>query len=394
MKKLLVCLLFAAPVHAPLAAPAPPPAGDVFGWELPRVVSIDTIEFPRRLVRNRSYGRVVVEIQLKRDGQVQGVEYTYVENGELVRWAEKIITSAQFTAARLDGSPMPARVPMHVVFYPETNGHERHIEVWYPTDSTFYQAALLEHFLLINGSLAPLLIRAGSFDWVEPRERPGGLVTFEVYVQKDGSREQGRLVDSPGDSFTRQALAAALEMQILPPRFKRQGYGCWIRVLAGFCEDWSYPTRPVDRTSQPYRGWPSPVVTAVGAALFIPPQVQGLTSDTLLYNDLLLRRASELVLGLPVYNARVDTGGHVTEWFLARPYERELLATDWEYLSWATRVPAEGGESLGAISLPDLARLSGNELERILPHLQFTAGRNRAGDKVPVWVTLTPSLFR
>jgi hypothetical protein len=394
MKKLLVCLLVAALADTPLAAPAPPPVGDVYGWELPRILSIDSLEFPKRLIRNHSYGRVVAEIQLNRDGEQQDVAYTYIENGELVRWAEKIVTSARFSPARLDGSQVAARVPMHVVFYPEAVGQKRHIEVWYPTDSTVYQGALLEHFLLINQSLAPLLIRAGAFDWVESRQDKGGVVTFEVYVQKDGSREEGRLVESPGDAFTRQALAAALEMQILPPRYQRRGYGCWTRVLAGFCSDWDYPTRPVDRASELYRGWPAPVVAPVGAALFIPPQVAGLVSDTVVYNELLLKRASELVLGLPIYNARVDTSGRVTEWFRAREFENELLAADWEYLYWATRVTDEGGAPLGQISLPELARLAGNELEHILPALRFTPARTTTGDKIAMWVTITPSLFR
>lgn len=394
MKKLLVCLLCAALADTPLAAPAPPPAGDIYGWELPRILSIDTIEFPKRLVRSRSYGRVVAEVELNRDGERQQIEYTYVDNGELVRWAEKIITSAKFSAARLDGSPVACRVPMHVVFSPETEGQERQIEVWYPTDSAMYQSALLEHFLQINESLAPLLIRVGSFDWVEERQSEGGVVIFEVYVQKDGSREEGRLVQSPGDSFARQALAAALEMQILPPRYQRRGYGCWTRVLAGFCRDWSYPTRPVDRAREHYRGWPAPVVAPVGAALFIPPQVAGLVSDTISYNKVLLRRASELVLGLPMYNAMVDTSGRVVEWFRVREYSNELLSADWEYLSWATRVLQEDAGTLGTITLAELARLAGDELEKILPFLKFTPALAPSGGKVAMWVTLTPALFR
>jgi hypothetical protein len=394
MKKLLVCLVVAALAETPLAAPAPPPVGDIYGWELPRILAIDSIDFPKRLVRNRSYGRVVAEVQLRRDGERQDLEFTYVENGELLRWAEKIITSAKFSAARLDGSPVAARVPIHVAFFPETDRRERRIEVWYPTDSADYQSALVDHFLLINNSLAPLLIRSGSFDWVEARESDGGVVTFEVYVQKDGSRERGKLIASPGDAFTRHALAAALDMQILPPRYQRRGYGCWTRVLAGFCPDWDYPTLPVDRALEPYRGWPAPVVAPVGSAYAIPPQVEGLWSDTMLYNQALLNRASELVLGLPLYNARVDTTGHVVEWFRARPAEDELLATDWEYLSWATHLSTESGPSMDAMSLSELARLAGDELERLLPHLRFRPARDARGHRIAMWVTLSPSLFR
>lgn len=394
MKKLLVCLLVAVLADTPLAAPAPPPAGDVFGWELPRLLSIDSIEFPKRLVRNRAYGRVTAEIQLRRDGERQQIDYTYVENGELVRWADKIFTSAKFAPARLDGSPVAARVPMHVIFRPESEGRKPRIEIWYPTDTADYQVALLDQFLLINQSLAPVLIRCGSFDWLEDRRSQGGVVTFEVYVHKDGSREQGRLIESPGDAFTRDALAAALDLKILPARFQRRGYGCWTRVLVGFCRDWSYPTQPVDRAAVPYRGWPAPVVAPAGALPVIPPQVVGLASDTIVYNERLLRRASELVLGLPIYNALVDTSGHVVEWFRARAFEEELLATDWEYLSWASHLPAESGEPLGDISLTDLARLSGDELERLLPHLQFAPARNSRGERIAMWVTLTPALFR
>lgn len=394
MKKLLVCLLTAALAETPLCAPAPPPAGDVFGWELPRLLAIDSIEFPKRLVRSRSYGRVVAEVQLRRDGERQALNFTLVENGELSRWAEKILISAKFSPARLDGSPVAARVPIHVVFVPDSDGEDRHIEIWYPTDSAAYQLALIDHFLLINESLAPVLIRSGSFDWVEERNTEGGVVTFEVFVHKDGSREEGKLIASPGAAFTRHALAAALDMQILPPRFQRRGYGCWTRVLAGFTSDWTYPTRPVDRALEPYRGWPAPVVAPVGAAFVIPPLVMGLWSDTMQYDRPLLARASQLVLGLPIYSARVDTSGRVVEWFRARDAEPELLAADFEYLSWATRPTAESEASLGMISLPDLARLSGDELERLLPYLRFAPARDMRGRPIAWWVTLTPSLFR
>ncbi len=394
MKKLLVCLLWAALADTPLAAPAPPPAGDVYGWEVPRLLKIDTIDFPQRLVRSRSYGRVVAELQLRRDGERQDLTFTLVENGELVRWAEKILLSAKFSPAKLDGSPVAARVPVHVVFHPETDTQARRIEVWYPTDSSRYQNALLDHFLLINEGLSPLLLRSGSFDWVEERGSEGGVVRFEVFVQKDGSREEGKLISSPGAAFTRHALAAALDLQVLPPRFQRRGYGCWIRVLAGFTPEWLYPTQPVDRALAPYRGWPAPVVAPVCAAYVIPPQLMGVWSDTMDYNRALLDRASQLVLGLPIYNAHVDTAGRVVEWFRARDAEAELLATDFEYLSWASRTSGENGAALGPLSLPDLARISGDELERVIPHLRFSPARDTRGHRVDLWVTLTPSLFR
>lgn len=394
MNKLLVCLLLAALADTSLASPAPPPAGDMYGWELPRLISIDTIDFPKRLVRNRAYGRVVAEVHLRRDGERQSLHFTLVENRELLRWAEKILTTAKFSPAWLDGSPTAARVPVHVVFVPDMDGEARHIEIWYPTDSANYQSALLDHFLLVNESLAPVLIRSGSYDWVEERESEGGVVTFQVYLHKDGSREDGKLIASPSAALTRHALAAALDMQILPPRFQRHGYGCWTRVLACFTPDWSYPTLPVDRAAEPYRGWPAPVVGPVGGPKVIPPQVMGMWSDTIQVNRALLMRASQLVLGLPIYSALVDTAGHVVEWFRSRDAEPELLSTDFEYLSWATRLSEVSDESLSALSLSELARLSGDELERLLPNVRFSPARDVAGHAITWWVSLTPAIFR
>ena len=355
---------------------------------------MDTIDFPRRLIRNRSYGRVVAEIHVRHDGEQMEIDFTHVENGDLVRWAEKILKSARFTPAKLDGSPVASRIPVHVVFYPKEKSRKERIEVWYPADSATYQPALIEHFLLINEALAPLLIRVGSYDWVEEKSAPGGMVIFEVYVHKDGAREEGHLIASPGDVFTRQALASVLEMQILPSRYRGQGYGCWARVLVGFTPEWTFPTLPVDRALQPYRGWPAPVVAPVGAAPFIPPLFTSIDLDSTLYDRALLSRAAELVLGLPIYNAHVDTTGHVVSWIKARDVESDKLATDWEYLSWGTDFLQRESASLGVMSLAELARLSADELESILPHLRYSPGRDATGRKVDMWITVTPALLR
>jgi hypothetical protein len=394
MRKALLCLLLATFTQNLNAAPKPPPPHDLFGWELPGLVSFDSIEFPRRLIRNRSYGRVVAEIHLHRDGEQIEIDFTHIENGDLTRWAEKILKSARFTPAKLDGSPVASRVPVHVVFYAKDDTRKERIEIWYPSDSSTYQAALIEHFLLINESLAPLLIRVGSYDWVEEKSAPGGMVIFEVYVHKDGAREEGRLIYSPGDVFTRQALASVLEMQILPSRYRRQGYGCWTRVLVGFTPEWTFPTLPVDRALQPYRGWPAPVVAAVGAAPFVPPLLKSIDLDSSVYNRALLSRAAELVHGLPLYNVLVDTSGRVVSWFKARDVESDKLATDWEYLSWGTDFLQRESASLGAMSLPELARLSADELESILPYLRFSPGRDATGNRVDMWIALTPALLR
>ena len=394
MLKRTLCLVWLAGVMPAWAAPLPPASGDLFGWELPRLTHIDTIPFPRRLTRYRSYGRVTAEIRLHRNGDRDDIEYTFVENGDLTRWAEKIFLSMEFTPALLDGSPRGSRVPVHVVFMPRHDDGPARYEVWLPTDSTSYQAAIQSHFLAINESLAPLLIRAGSYDRPVAASREGGLVTFEVYVRKDGGREEGRLIAAPDDEFTRQALAAVVELQILPARYRKQSYGAWTRLQVAFCSDWTFPTQPVDRSTQPYRGWPAPVVSPVAAAPVWAPQFVEVEAEPDSYNRGLLLRASELVLGHAIHYARIDDAGRVTEWFRARGPDVEVLATDWDYLSYGSQLPDAERPSLGTMSLSELARLAAEEMEEVLPTMRFLPGRDTEGLKIEMWTAVTPAIFR
>jgi hypothetical protein len=376
-----------------LAAPRPPAPGDVYGWELPRLTAIDTIDFPRRLVRNRSYGRVVAEISLRRDGEQLDLDYTFVENGDLTRWADKILKSARFSPALLDGSPRAARMPVYVSFLPESDDLPPRYEVWLPTDSAHYQPCLQAHYLAINEGLAPLLIRSGTYG--RSTIETDGTAVFEVYVLKDGSREEGRLIHSPSDEHTRDALAALVGMQILPARFKRRGYGCWTRVIVGFCSDWTYPSQPVDLAIAPYRGSPAPVVAPVGASTYIPPQFIAVGADAESVDSGLLARASELVSGHALFSVRVDTNGSVAEWFRARPTDPDALTTDFEYLSYSTRLEDfEERADVSALSLHELARLAADELERLMPFLVFSPGRDASGRRVAMWIAVTPALFR
>jgi hypothetical protein len=338
---------------------------------------------------------VVAEINLWRDGSRREIEFTYVQNGDLTRWAEKILKSAQFSAAKLDGSPLASRLPVHVVFLPKEVDLPARYEVWLPTDSANYQACLLAHFLAINESLAPVLVRAGAYDYPSEAAGGGGVIAFEVYVNKDGSREEGRLVYTLGDEFTRQALVSAVELQILPARYRSRGFGSWLRVMVGFCPDWTYPTQPIDRTTAPYRGWPAPVVTPVALPPALPPQFVGVDADPESYDYGLLNRASEFVFGHAIFAARIDTLGQVVEWVKARPEDPDGLKTDWEYLSYATSLmDRDSVMPLGSISVSDLARLAAAEIESILPALRFLPGHDITGRKVEMWVAVTPEIFR
>jgi hypothetical protein len=392
MSKRALIPIFAVLVGSTHAAPPSPSQGDLHGWELPRLESIDTIDFPRRLVRNRSYGRVVAEVHLLRDGTRQDIDFTFVENGDLVRWAEKILRSAKFSPARLDGSPRAARLPVHLLFIPAQDGRPARYEFWLPTDSAYYQPCLHAHFLYVNETLPPLLLRVGSYDRVTGSE--DGVVAFEVYVQKDGSREQGRLITAPGDETARQALTALVEMQILPARFRTKSYGSWTRVAVGFCPDWSFPTRTIDRSIVSYRGWPAPVVLPVAATFMIPPQFRRVATDSAGYDAGILQRATELIFGHAIFGARVDTNGSVAEWFRVRPADPEALATDWEYLSYVTRLSERSGVSLASISLPELARIAATEMEKIMSHLRFSPARDERGHKIDAWIAVTPAIFR
>jgi hypothetical protein len=395
MNRLVFVVLLGAFAGVVRAAPPPPTPGDVYGWELPKLVSIDTIEFPKRLVRNRSYGRVVAEISLRRDGVRQDIVYTHVDNGDLTRWAAKILESATFTAAGLDGSPLPCRLPAHVLFAKAEGDRPPHYEVWLPGDDATHGRCLEDHFLAINNAIPPLLLRAGIYDRAPDMRDREGMVLFEVHVNRDGSREEGRLVESPGDDFARQALSAMVDLQILPPRFRGSSYGSWVRIQVGFFDDWRYPSRAVDRDKGPYRGWPAPVISPVGGSGVVPPLFQSVDLTPADYNRALLLQAGAIVSGHAIYCARVDTLGRVAEWVEARPVEEELLRTDAEYAGYGR--PPDADSLLGTLrsySSSELARLAGVELERILPHMVFTPARAADGRPLEMWVAVTPAIFR
>jgi len=387
----LSCLL----VRAASAAPPPPVPGDLYGWELPKLVAIDSIDFPKRLVRNRSYGRVVAEISLRRDGTRQSIEYTQVDNGDLLRWAEKILESASFTPARLDGSPLACRLPAHVLFLKAEGGKPARNEVWLPGDETDHSLCLAGHFLAVNEALPPLLLRAGTYDRTGDTRARQGAVTFQVRVNKDGSREEGRIVASSGDDFARFGLPAMVELQILPPRFRGASYGAWVRIQVGFFDDWSYPTRPVDRHLGPYLGWPAPVISPVGAGDVVPPQFQGVNVPKGNYDLTLLRRAGSIVSGHALFCVRVDTQGAVSEWTRARGIEPDLLRTDGEYSQYGLPThPDSVAAMAGVYTTVQLAREAASEIEKILPYLLFLPARAPDGTKLSMWVTVTPAIFR
>jgi hypothetical protein len=378
-----------------LAGPAPPSQMDVFGWQPPALTSIDTIKFPRRLVRNSSYGRVVAEISLWRDGTTQDIRFTQIDNGDLKRWAIKILRSARFTPGRLDGSPLACRVPVHVLFREASDGEPASYEVWLPSDSASYGRCLLDHFLEINDGLPPIVARAGSYTRSGAPDLALGIVTFEVYVHKDGSREEGHLVYSPDAELTRNALSALVELQVLPPRYRNRGYGCWTRITVGFCRDWDYPTKPVDLTQSPYRGWASPHVVPVINTGEIEPQFMGLLHTADMFSTDLLELASGLVQGHALFCARIDTTGIVAEWFKARDVNVEALKTDYEYLLYtSSRMNEPVPAALVGMNYIDQARLSAQDLQKVLPHLLFSPARDIKGNRVEKWVLVTPAIFR
>lgn len=392
LRLMVLVLVWAAHAHA---GPPQPKAEDVYGWQPPHVISIDTIKFPRRLVRNRSYGRVVAEISLSRNGSQQKIEFTQVDNGDLKRWATKILQSARFTAGQLDGSPLACRVPVHVVFMAATNGSPARYEVWLPSDSANYRQCLLDHFLEINDGLAPILARAGSYSRAGVPDFALGVVSFEVYVSKDGSREEGRVIYSPDAELTRNALTALVELQILPPRFRNRGYGCWTRVVVGFCADWEYPTRPVDQAKSSYRGWPAPSVVPVINSGQIPPQFIEVSNPPDNFSSDLLELSSGLVQGHALFCARIDTSGAVAEWFRARDVNADAIKTDYEYLLYASSLTNKAvPENLTGLSYLDRARLSAQDLEKIIPFLKFAPARDIEGDRIEMWVLVTPAIFR
>lgn len=377
------------------AGPLHPSANDVFGWQLPHLISIDTIKFPRRLVRNRSYGRVVVEIILSRNGSQQDIKFTHIDNGDLKRWAVKILKSAKFEAGRLDGSPLSCRVPAHVVFSAKSENSPARYEVWLPSDSANYRPSLLDHFLEINNGLAPILARAGSYSPLGVPEPALGTVSFEVYVNKDGSREEGRVIHSPHPDLTRSALTALVGLQILPPRYRNRGYGCWTRVLVGFCADWEYPTQPVERTQASYRGWPAPTVVPVITLGQIAPQFMRVDSPPESFDSELMKLSSNLVQGHALYYARIDTSGAVAEWFQARGVNKETVRTDFEYLLYVSSMMSEPvSEQLAGLNYVERARLSAQDLESIMPYLIFSPARNILGHRIEMWVLVTPAIFR
>lgn len=382
---LLMCGLAAC---GALAAPPPPEPDDVYGWRLPRPTYIDTIEFPPRLIKNRSYGRVVAEISLHRDGAQEKLEFTLIENGDLTRWAEKLLTSVKFSPALLDGSPQVCRVPAHVVFLPENGRRTPHYEIWLPGDSGNHARGLIAHFLAINRSLPPVLLRAGAYA-VNP-DTASGLVAFQVYVLKDGSREEGRVVYSDADEHTREALTALVDMRILPPRFSKLSYGCWVRILLGYYAGMEYPTRPIDLATEAYEGWPAPALAPVGARLGIAPLFQSILGDG--YDPGILSVAASIAFGHALFYAHVDTLGHVTEWFRARPPEAELIAVDHEYsLFRSPRATTSASGSIGSLTLIELAWLASAELEKVIPKLRFSPARDSTGAKREEWVIITPA---
>lgn len=377
------------------AGPLQPSDEDVFGWQLPRLISIDTFKFPRRLVRNRSYGRVVVEIILSRNGSQQDIEFTHIDNGDLKRWAIKILKSAKFDAGRLDGSPLSCRVPAHVVFIAKSEDSPARYEVWLPSDSANYRLSLLDHFLEINDGLAPILARAGSYSPSGIPEPALGTVSFEVYVNKDGSREEGRVIYSPHPELTRNALTALVGLKILPPRYRNRSYGCWTRVLVGFCADWEYPTQPVERTQVSYRGWPSPSVVPVLTRGQIAPQFIRVDSPPDRFDSDLMKLSSSLVQGHALFYARIDTSGAVAEWFRARGVNKKTVKTDFEYLLYvSSRMNEPVSEEFAQLNYVDRARLSAQDLERIMPYLIYSPARDILGQRIEMWVLVTPAIFR
>jgi hypothetical protein len=381
----LMCGLAACSAHA---APPPPEPDDVYGWKLPRPIHIDTIDFPARLIKNRSYGRVVAEISLHRDGTQQKLEFTLIENGDLTRWAEKILTGVQFTPALLDGSPQVCRVPAHVVFLEGSDYHSPRYEIWLPGDSGNHAHSLAAHFLAINRSLPPVLLRAGAYA-MNP-DTSSGLVAFQVYVLKDGSREEGRVVHSGGDERTREALSALVDMRILPPRFNKLSYGCWVRIMLGYYAGMVFPTRPIDLSVAAYEGWPAPVLAPVGARLGVAPQFQSISGDE--YDRGVLNEAADIAFGHALFYAHVDTLGRVTEWFKARPPEAEMIGVDHEYAVFRSpRASASTSASLGSLTLLELAWLASAELEKVIPRFQFSPARNNTGAASDEWVLITPA---
>jgi len=393
MRKLLH--LCAVLVGTASAAPPLPAPDDLYGWELPKLVSIDTIDFPRRLKRNRSFGRVVAEIKLRYDGSIDGIHFAYVENGDLARWAEKILETAKFTPARLDGSQQACRLPAHVLFLPKDDTHADRYEIWLPTDTTDYRSSLRDHFLMANHCLPPLLIRVGSYAYPPIEDTTSGTVVFEVYVNKDGSRTEGRLISSPGDEYTREALAAMLDMRILPPRFRNVSYGCWVRILIGFFPDWELPTRPVNISKEPYTGWPAPALAAVGTRIAFNPVYQRVDTGVSAASLAAVRRAADIVYGQAAFCAKVNTRGKVVEWFPTRPVDPLLLASDTEYSRYKSAGlfhGQTGAETDRLLPMPDIATLAATEMENIIPYMYFLPARDRQGRPVERWVTITTAL--
>lgn len=380
-----------------MAAPPVPTPGDLFGWELPHLESIDTIPFPRRLKRNRSFGRVVAELKLRYDGSQEGIEFAYVQNRDLLRWAEKILASATFAPARLDGSPQTCRLPAHVLFLPKDDSGPERYEVWLPTDTANYTTALRHHFLAANQCVPPLLLRASSFDRPAGDSVGNGTVVFEVYVNKDGSREEGRVVASPGDAYTREALAAMVDMRILPPRFRNASYGCWTRIVLGFYDDWDYPTRGVDLATEPYLGWPAPVITSVGAQIEHPPLFQSVDTTDQSFDFDMIRLAGNIVYGQATFTLLVDTAGQVQDWLRSRPVDLDALAMDAEYSEYKFPGSVFGDTTSNTddfYTMPDLAAVAAADMENVIPYLKFLPGRDRDGHLHNIWITITPAILR
>ena len=273
MMKRAICWLFATLTCTAAAAPPPPAPGNLFGWELPRLQSIDTISFPRRLVRSRSYGRVVAEIHLWRDGSQREIDFTLRAERRPHTLGRKDPEEHEFSPAKLDGSPLASRLPVHVVFLPEDGRSS--------TPLRGMAAHRLDQLPVMPAGPLP-----GDQRKPGPGARARGCVRLPE--RGDGARsrhrvrslcEQGWLARR-GTSHLHggrriHTAGAGLRRGVADPpraipeqRLRMHGCASW----------WAFSTTgpiPRGRSIAPcesYRGWPAPVVTPVALLPVYPPQ--------------------------------------------------------------------------------------------------------------------------
>ena len=176
---------------------------------------------------------------------------------------------------------------------------------------------------------------------------------------------------------------------------RNRGYGCWTRVLVGFCSDWEYPTKPVERAVTSYRGWPSPTVVPVITQGQITPQFVRVASLPKSFDLDLLKLSSSIVQGHALFYARIDTSGGVAEWFRARGVHKESVRTDFEYLLYtSSRMNEAVPKEYAGLTYIDRARLSAQDLENIMPYLIFSPARDILGNRIEMWMLITPAIFR